>query len=110
MVLGLDATILRSAHAGPVGRARLLLPVLHRAKVHANQFGKLALADVCGFADDAYIRHGKFKRNGAAHGFARDMALHFFHAFDQLVKQVFLATGLQSGLDQMKATKCISNP
>ena len=83
MVLGLDATILRSAHAGPVGRARL--PVLHRAKVHANQFGKLALADLCGFADDAYIRHGKFKRNGTAHSFACDMALHLFHAFDQLV-------------------------
>ena len=86
------------------------VPSFAGAQIPAKQFGKLALADVCGLADDAYSRYRKLKRNGTAHGFAPDMALHFFHAFDQLVKQVFLATGLQSGLDQMKATKCISNP
>jgi hypothetical protein len=35
-------------------------------------------------------RDGHFSRNGAAHGFSGDMALHFFNAFDQLVEVLFV--------------------
>ena len=45
---------------GSGGLSALLLPVLQRAQVYANQFCELALADPSCFADGAHVRRGQF--------------------------------------------------
>jgi hypothetical protein len=52
---GSDATIVSSAHAGPVARAALF-PVLERVQIQADQLGDLRLADLRSLANRANVK------------------------------------------------------
>jgi hypothetical protein len=74
----------RSGRAGwPVS---MLLPVLQRAQVDSNQSGELCLADSGGLADGTHVGFGRLRGTDAAYGLAGHVALHFAHAFDQLIE------------------------
>ncbi len=64
----------------------VLLPVLQRAQVDANQPGELRLTDFRGLADGANVGLGEFRRACPAHGPASHMALHLAYTFDQLIE------------------------
>lgn len=88
--LGIGGHDLQQRFCRPGGPGAPLLPVLQGAQVDADQAGELALADLRGLADGAHIGCREFADFCAANGFARDMALHGFYAFEQLVEMLLI--------------------
>jgi hypothetical protein len=63
---------------------------LQRTQVDAYQFRELALADLGRLANSAHVRLGQSGRSYATHTLARHVALHFAHAFDELLEMLLI--------------------